>query len=137
MIELEVGEKDMQAGRVLDAGWYPLKIKDIELKPKNQKPSEYNIVVNFDVIGGSDKLGPAEGVYVKPAYFPTSPDAPLGNFMKVVKACGVKPERGMKLILDNFKNRELDGYLKPSEEYQGVVNSEATAFAELGAQTKK
>lgn len=132
MIELEITEKDMQADRVLTAGWYPVKITALGLKPKSKKPSENNIVASFDVIGGGDANGDATGVYVKDAYFPS-----LGQAMGLFKACGIAPEKGMRIILDNLVGTEVDAYIKPGEEYNGKVPNDATGYAPLGTHTKK
>jgi hypothetical protein len=135
MLEIEFTQNDMNAERLLTPGWYPCRVSSIGVKPKKDKPHENNIVVSFDVIGGSDQNGPAEGTNVKDSYFSMA-----GYALSFFRACTegeFKPALGMKINLEAFDQAQLDVYIKPGAEYQGRISNEATAFDKLGKQTGK
>ncbi len=125
-IEVQVSDADMQVGRVLEANWYQVSIVGVDVKPKKDKPSEINYVVDFEVIAGTDGNGDASGTECR-RYFPS-----LGWMAALLKTKDIVLSKGLKLDLGALEGHQCDAYIKPGNEYQGRINNDVADFAKLG-----
>ena len=125
-IEVQVSDADMQVGRVLEAGYYQVRVSAIDTKPKKDKPSEVNFVVDFEVVAGQDGNGDASGLEIR-KYFPG-----VGYMADLLKTQDVILSKGMKINLSGLVDHICDVYIKPGQEFNGRIPNEISSFAKLG-----
>ena len=121
MPKITISREDLQRGKVLDPGWYPAEITDVQDKA-SKKGDSINTTISFDIADG-----PFKGCKVFRLFNEKAP----GFAVPFLQALGVEiPEDGGTFDLKNAIGRKIMVYVK-NELYEGSMMNRVEGFKPL------
>ena len=121
MPKITISREDLQRGKVLDPGWYPVVVTDVQDKA-SKKGDSINTTIHFDVMAG-----PFAGCKVFRLFNEKAP----GFAVPFLQALGVEiPEDGGTFDLKNAIGKNLMVYVK-NELYEGAMQNRVEGYKPL------
>lgn len=124
--KLTITREDLLKSKILEPGWYKVKINDVAVKEaKTDGSTVYNL--EMTVIGGPSQKDGVSPVGIK--VFRTYSEKAPGFAVKLFQALGAKidPEKGAEVDFAGTVGRELGAYIK-NDLYKGVMKNVVEDF---------